>query len=132
MKMEFQGLEQLMEQLSHTGTDMKHAENEILAEGAKVIQEEVRKHVKVRRGVLKRHIEISDPKDGEISVYVDNQGKAFHGYILEFGRRAGRSRKGRSYPGMPAYPFMGPGFNNSRFRTQGKMAEAIRRRLGWQ
>jgi HK97 gp10 family phage protein len=68
-------------------------------------------------GNLKANIIVSKVKDGKIDIGPDQQGCAFYGYFLEFGRSAGTrkhgSAKGFKYPAMPPHPFMQPAFEEN-------------------
>lgn len=118
MRFEFEGLEELISKLEQKAEDVEKTKNEALQEGAKVMQKAAQDKAPYRTGNLKRHIEISDIKDGEINVYVDQQGKAYYGYFQEFGTSKMRAR-----------PFMGPAFNASKLKIQRVMADRIRQRL---
>ena len=113
-----QGLQELMAQIERTSMGMESAKNEALKAGGEVMQEETKKAARKRTGNLKEHIELSEVKDGEINVYVDNQGKAYYGFMHEFGTSK-----------MPAKPFMGPAFNKSKMKINQAMANKLRQYL---
>jgi HK97 gp10 family phage protein len=126
---QFDGLEQLMRQIEHMGRSMDNQTKEkALKESAEIMKEEVTRNARERTGILKANIIVSDIDGEQIHVGPDQQGKAFYGHILEFGRKAGK-KDGRKYPGMPPYPFMGPAFENKKAAVEDKMAEVIKREL---
>ena len=121
MKVEFEGLEELIRALEKVEGNTEKGKKEALEAGANVMQKAAVAQAPIRKvngGTLKANIEISDIENDEIQVYVDNQGPAYYGYMLEFGTKK-----------MRAYPFMGPAFMKSRFQIQVEMANAIRKRL---
>jgi HK97 gp10 family phage protein len=133
MGIRLEGMEHLIQRIQDMGKRLdERTEKEALKAGAEFLQEkvketlEVNKHV--RTGTLKNEIIVSDVKNGEIHIGPDQQGTAFYGHILEFGRKAGKSN-GYKYPAMPPYPFMGPTFENNRIEAQSKMIEKITERL---
>lgn len=122
MDVKFEGMEELMNQLQQMGDQSKQAENEVLEAGAVVMQKATEEAAPVRAvngGTLKANIEISDVKNGEINVFVDNQGIAYYGYMQEIGTSK-----------MPARPFMGPAFMRNRFNIEQAMAKKLRQRMG--
>lgn len=119
MKFEFEGIEDLTSRLEQMGRDSEKIAEEALIEAGKVLQAEVKSRVPVRTGNLYRHIELSDVEDGQIEVYVDNQGKAYYGAMVELGTSK-----------MRAQPFMAPAFNASKFKLEKKMVDVLRIRLG--
>lgn len=118
MKFEMHGLLELMVQLERTSSGVEDAKKEALEAGGEVMQEEAKKAVRKRTGNLKDHIEISEVEDDNIFVYVDNQGKAYYGFMHEFGTSK-----------MPAKPFMAPSLNKSKMKINQAMAEKLRNRL---
>lgn len=118
MKFEMHGLLELMVQLERTSTGLEDGKKEALEAGGKVLQGEAKKTVRKRTGNLKEHIELSEVEDDDIFVYVDNQGKAYYGHMLEFGTSK-----------MPAKPFMAPSLNKSKMKINQAMAEKLRNRL---
>jgi HK97 gp10 family phage protein len=118
MKFEMQGLDELMAQIERTSLGIENAKNDALEAGGKVMQKETKNAARKRTGNLKEHIELSDVKNGEINVYVDNQGKAYYGHMLEFGTSK-----------MSAKPFMGPAFNKSKVKINQAMANKLRQYL---
>src|SRR5690625_2786742 len=118
MEFEFQGLDELMLELEKAERDTEESKKEALEAGGKVMQTAAKNLVRVRSGNLKDHIELSDVENDKIEVYVDNQGKAYYGYMLEFGTSK-----------MSAIPYMGPAFNASTGEMQQAMAISIRESL---
>jgi HK97 gp10 family phage protein len=53
----------------------------------------------------------------------------FWARFLEFGRAAGRSRRGRKYPGMSARPFVRPAFEMGKSEVLDRFVTGIRRSL---
>ena len=121
MNFEMQGLSELMSQLSSLENGLENMKDQALKEGAKVMQEETERAARVRTGNLKRNIKISEIEDGSIYVYVDNQGKAYYGQMLEFGTSK-----------MSAKPFMAPAFNQSKMQINQAMANKLRQYLSTQ
>lgn len=122
MKFEFEGIDGLIQQMQRTEINAEQAKNEALEESAKVMQKATEDQAPVRDqggGTLRDNIEISEIEDGEIQVYVDQQGKAYYGYFLEYGTSK-----------MRAQPFMGPAFMKSRLKMQQAMADSLRKRIG--
>lgn len=121
MKIEFDGLEELANKLENTANNVEKGKDEALLAGAKVMQEATKKLAPVRAvggGNLKDHVNISDVEDGEIQVYVDQQGKAYYGYFHEIGTSKMRAR-----------PFMGPAFNTSKHQIERAIADKIKQRF---
>lgn len=119
MEVQFEGMNELMSQLQEMEFNSKNAEEDALIAGAKVVQKGAQSLVRVRTGNLKDHIEISEVENGEIEVFVDNQGKAYYGYMLEFGTSK-----------MRAIPFMGPSFMRNQLKIEKEMANSLRKSLG--
>ncbi|HLR91835.1 MAG TPA: HK97-gp10 family putative phage morphogenesis protein [Atopostipes sp.] len=119
MDLEIEGLDELTQQLEKMGYDVKQNEEKALVAGAEVMQKATKGQVRVRTGNLKDHIEISDVENGEVYVYVDQQGQAYYGFFLEMGTSK-----------MRAQPFMGPAFNRSKGQIERAMADSLRQVLG--
>lgn len=119
MKIEFEGLEELIGSLEKMETDTKAAQDEAVLKAAEVMKEATEERAPILSGNLKTHVRISDIKNGEVDVYIDQQGKGYYGYFHEFGTSK-----------MPARPFMGPAFNASRFKMEQTMVKALRARMG--
>lgn len=118
MKFEFEGMDQLIQELENTGREVSVVKDEAVAEGAKIMQKATQERAPYRRGILKTKIEISDIKNGEAEVYVDQQGEAYYGYFHEVGTSKMRAR-----------PFMGPAFNDSKMKIERAIADKLRQRL---
>ncbi|SFL38883.1 phage protein, HK97 gp10 family [Gracilibacillus orientalis] len=119
MEMQLEGLQELNRQMQQMERNVEKDKGKALTAGAKVMQKGAQSLVKVKTGNLKEHIEISEIENGEIEVYVDNQGIAYYGYMLEIGT----SR-------MPAQPFMGPAFMQKKLLIEQAMANSLRQSLG--
>jgi len=52
--------------------------------------------------------------------------RLFWALILEFGRRAGTSSRGRHYPAMPAYPFVRPAYESEKTEVLDRFVEGTR------
>lgn len=117
MRIEFEGMDEFLQQLEKLGNDVDKHADEALKNAGKVLQTEVKKRAPVRTGNLKQHIMLSEPKDRAIDVYVD--GKAYYGAFLEEGTSK-----------MRAQPFMYPAFQSSQFKIRREMVETLRRRMG--
>ncbi|MCH8189085.1 MAG: HK97 gp10 family phage protein [Proteobacteria bacterium] len=77
-------------------------------------------------GPLHKKIRARRVKKGRHSVeFVVNEGSAFYGYFLEFGRKPGVSKKGRRYPGMDKRPWMTPAFDTSAPAAVIKLGERL-------
>lgn len=118
MKFEFDGLDELIDRFERVGQNVKEGKDEAVLAGAKVMQKATKKGAPKLTGNLEAHVEISDVKDGEVDVYVDNQGKAYYGYFHEVGTSKMRAR-----------PFMGPAFNANKVNIEKAIADKIRQRL---
>lgn len=119
MELEFEGIDELIHEIESIGKSAESAADEALLKGAEYLKEQVQSVVRVLTGNLKAHIEISEIKNGEIEVYVDNQGKAYYGYMLEFGTSK-----------MRAQPFMFPAFQRSVSGINLILANTLRLKLG--
>lgn len=119
MRFEFEGMNELLQTFEQMETGAKNGKEKALQEGAKVMQKSAQSLARRRTGNLVAHIEISEVQNDEIDVYVDNQGKAYYGHMLEFGTSK-----------MPAYPFMGPAFLRDKHNIELAMANEMRKQLG--
>ncbi|MGM8213568.1 HK97-gp10 family putative phage morphogenesis protein [Virgibacillus sp. W0430] len=118
MKFDFEGMDELVTRLSNMEQGVETAKNEALLEGAKVMQKATKERAPKMTRNLEMNIEISDVEGDEVEVYVDQQGHAYYGYMLEYGTVK-----------MRAQPFMGPAFNQNITKIQNAMAYKIRQRL---
>ncbi|MBO1003738.1 HK97-gp10 family putative phage morphogenesis protein [Pseudogracilibacillus auburnensis] len=118
MEFEFIGIDDLIDKLERTGHQVEQGKDEAVLEGAKVMQKATKERVPKLTRNLEMHVEISDVKDGEAEVYVEQQGKAYYGYFHEVGTSKMRAR-----------PFMGPAFNASKMKIERAIADKIRQRL---
>lgn len=135
---ELEGMDQLLNRINEMGRRIDGAiEKEALVEGAKVVQESAKEKVRKRTHNLENHIICSEVQDGQILIGPDQQGHAFYGYFLEFGRSAGSKRRGPrrgpkttyNYPKMDPMPFMQPAFEENKDNVEREMAKVIRHRL---
>src|SRR5690625_715326 len=115
MKVEFEGMDEFMQQLERLGNDVDKHTDEALINAGKLLQKEVKKRVPVDTGKLRDNIMLSEVKDKTIDVYVDQQGPAYYGVFLEEGTSKMRAR-----------PFMYPAFHNSQFRIRREIVETLR------
>lgn len=118
MKFEFEGMDELIQKMDQLGIDIKRDKNDAVLEGAKVMQKATQEKAPKKTGNLSNLIEISDVEDGSVDVFVDQQGKAYYGYFLEYGTSK-----------MRAQPFMGPAFNANMSKIQDAMASKMREKL---
>lgn len=119
MKFEFDGLEEMTRQFEQMGNAVEAGKNEALIAGAQIMQKATQGKAPYLNGILFEHIVISDVKDGEVEVYVDQQGPAYYGFFHEFGT----SR-------MPARPFVGPSFEANKSNMEQAIALVLRFRMG--
>jgi HK97 gp10 family phage protein len=122
MDFEMEGLDELLQRVEKMGNDVKQNEEKALLAGAEVMQKATKKSAPVRAvggGTLRDNIEISEVQNGEIEVYVDQQGIAYYGYFQEIGTSK-----------MRAHPFMGPAYNRSKSQIERAMADSLRQVLG--
>lgn len=119
MELEFNGIDELIQQFEETVNNVDEIKSEALEAAGIILQEEVKRRSPKLTENLFKHVELSDVKNDEIEVFVDNQGKAYYGYMLEVGTSK-----------MRAQPFMFPAFQLMRNRMQAKMIEVIRKRMG--
>lgn len=138
---ELEGMDQLLRRINNIGQRVSgELEEKALIEGAKIIRDSGESKARKLTGNLKANIIVSDVKDGKVDIGPDQQGDAFYGYFLEFGRSAGTKKRGKkrqsrgekaqyNYPAMPAYPFMQPAFEENINNVQKEMARVIKRGL---
>jgi HK97 gp10 family phage protein len=131
---ELEGMDQLLRRISEMGAEVStQVEKDALVEGAKIVRDAGETKAPKLTGNLKANIVISDVKNGKIDIGPNQQGDAFYGYFLEFGRSAGTkktgSKKGFNYPAMPPHPFMQPAFEENVSSVQEEMAKVIRQAL---
>lgn len=118
MEIKFDGLDQLVRELENTERDVEKSKQEALEAGGKLLQQRTKEKAPHKTGVLEGEIQLSDVADGQIDVYVDNQGRAYYGSMHEFGTSKMRAR-----------PFMGPTFNQSISAIENEMAISIKKSL---
>jgi len=122
MELEFEGMDQLVQQLERIGNEAEKYSEEALIKAGTGLQKEVKSRAPVRThagGTLKANIELSEVENGEINVYVDQQGPAYYGYFLENGTSKMRAR-----------PFMYPAFHRSKNKMQREMISVLSKRMG--
>jgi HK97 gp10 family phage protein len=135
MSLQLEGMQSLMAELHRLENQMsKEISEKALLEGAEIYKEAAILIAPERTGNLKNNIIVSKVKeDNTVDIGPNQQGDAFYGYFLEFGRSAGTRRtgkkKGYKYPAMAARPFMGPTFENHKAAVQQKMADVIKGEL---
>src|SRR5690625_4185130 len=99
MELEFEGIDELMQRIEQMGNEADKYAEEALKKAGETLQKAVKERVPVDTGNLRNHIELSDVKDNSIDVYVDQQGKAYYGVMVEEGTSK-----------MRAQPYMYPAF----------------------
>ncbi|WP_277679547.1 HK97-gp10 family putative phage morphogenesis protein [Gracilibacillus dipsosauri] len=119
MEVKFEGMPELLKQLQSMENGVGKAKEKALIAGAEVVQKAAQNEVRVRTGTLKENIEKSEVENDQIEVYVDNQGRAYYGHMLEFGTSK-----------MQAIPFMGPSFMRNQLKIEQAMTNSIRESLG--
>lgn len=117
--MQLEGLQELTRHMQRMERNVKNDEEKALEAGAKVMQAGAQDLVRYRTGNLHDHIEISEVENGQIEIYVDNQGKAYYGQMVELGTSK-----------MQAIPFMGPAFMRDQLKIEQAMANSLRQSLG--
>lgn len=118
MKVEFENIDELIQALEHVGQAGESFKKEALETAGKELQQEARRIVRKRTRNLERHIMLSNVENDEIEVYVDNQGPAYYGHMLEFGTSK-----------MQAYPFMAPAFTRKQWKIEKIISDTLRKRL---
>ncbi|MBP3038065.1 HK97 gp10 family phage protein [Bacillaceae bacterium Marseille-Q3522] len=139
MPAQLDGMNQLLQRVTEMQKTLEISTKEkALNAGAKVFKDGIENEIVskglVRTGNLKNNVAISNIKDDEtVEIGISQQGDAYYGYFLEFGRKSGRVRygkhKGRKYSRMTAKPFVGPAYENNKSKAQDKMSEVIREDL---
>ena len=87
MEFKFEGLDQLITSLERMEDDAEKGKKEALEAGADIMQKSAKSLARKRTGNLVEHIEKSEVEGDEIQVYVDNQGPAYYGHMLELENR---------------------------------------------
>jgi|SRR5690625_2613241 len=119
MEFEIEGMDELIQQLENIGDNAGKYKKEALTKAGKILQDEVKKYVPVDTGNLKEHIMLSDVENDTIDVYVDQQGKAYYGVMVEEGTSK-----------MRAQPYMFPSFQKAKGKIRAEMIDVLRMRLG--
>ncbi|MFE4525440.1 HK97-gp10 family putative phage morphogenesis protein [Cytobacillus firmus] len=138
MPAQLEGMEQLLRQLGQIGRTLESGTKErALEAGGEFMKVKVRSYAREKSGNLKENVIVSNVENDQIAIGPDQQGDAFYGHILEFGRKAGTARIKRNdkrvdypYPGMNPKPFLGPAFENHKDEAQEVMKDVIREDLG--
>ena len=119
MDVKFEGMGVLLEQVNKMGAKADEASKEALISAGELLQADTKKRAPVLTGNLRDHVKVSEVEKGSINVYVDSQGKAYYGYMIEVGTSK-----------MSAQPFMYPAFMANQDNIEKKMIEVLRARLG--
>lgn len=119
-----QGIDELIRELEAFGRDVNKTKDEALQKGGEFFQQKVKEGIaqagiKRRTGNLENHVELSDIENNEITVFIDQQGKAYYGVMLEDGTSKMRAR-----------PFMYPAYHRFSNQIELTMANVLRMRLG--
>lgn len=139
MPAQLDGMDQLLRQLGQIGRQLESGTKEkALKAGGEFMKDRVKSYApQGKTGNLKENVIVSRVENEEIAIGPDQQGDAFYGHILEFGRKAGTAKIQRDgkkvdypYPGMNPKPFMGPAFENHKDEAQEVMKEIIKEELG--
>ena len=118
MDFKMDGLDELMREIENIGKDMQNHKDEAVLEAGRFFQKEVKKMVPVRTGNLRDHIEVSDVENGMVDVFVDQQGKAYYGVMVEEGTST-----------MRAQPYMYPTYQRAKGKIRAKLMDTLRMRL---
>jgi HK97 gp10 family phage protein len=125
---EFEGIDELLEELEAIGADIEKLKNKALIAGADLLKERMREEVyrhglHKRTGTAEKSIDRTNPKNGEI--FVGNTPDGFYLYFHEFGfwnTWADRY--------IPPRPFASIAYEQSKDDVLDKMAEVLREGLG--
>lgn len=122
MEFEMTGIEEIIEGFEDVANEMKKHKKEALEKSGKYYQgkviEKAPSSAGPEGGNLKRHIEITDVEDDEITIFVDQQGKAYYGVMVEEGTSK-----------MRAQPYMYPTYQKEHKKLLSIMADVLRMRL---
>ena len=118
MKFEFENMNELLQSIERVGHVGESFKKEALESAGKELQTEAKRIVRKRTGNLERHIMLSDVEKDEIEVYVDNQGPAYYGHMIELGTSK-----------MVARPFMAPAFIRKRRQIERIIENTLRQKL---
>lgn len=121
VKMELEGIENLIDEVEKLGKQGSKIENKALKEAGEVIKDSIVREVPVRTGKLKKSISVSGikRKSGEPYVQVGPGKDGWYGKFVEFGTVK-----------MKAKPFMEPGYENSKDAALDTIQEELKRGLG--
>src|SRR5690625_2221493 len=123
MEFEMQGIDELIRELETFGRDVKKTKDEALQKGGEFFQQKVKEGIaqagiKRRTGNLESHIELSDIENNEITVFIDQQGKAYYVDMLEEGTSKMRAR-----------PFMYPAYHRYSNQSELTMTNVVTMRI---
>lgn len=122
MDFKMDGLDELMRELENIGKDMQKNANDAVDKAGDYYQGKVVDRAPRRAGPeggnLKRHIERTETKDGETTIFVDQQGPAYYGVMVEEGTSK-----------MRAQPYMYPTYQREKNKLISIMADVLRMRL---
>src|SRR5690625_2696725 len=119
MDFEVEGLDERVQSLEKFSSDAKKSKERALKKAEKYYHGKVKENVVVRTGNLQKHIELSDVDGNTIFVYVDQQGPAYYGVMIEEGTSK-----------MRAQPYMYPTFHRSRRQIERILANSLREDMG--
>jgi len=121
VKMELEGIENLIDEVEKLGKQGSKIENKALKEAGEVVKDAIVKEVPVKTGKLKKSISVSGikRKSGEPYVQVSPGKDGWYGKFVEFGTVK-----------MKAKPFMEPGYENSKDAALDTIQEELKRGLG--
>src|SRR5690625_5228060 len=119
MDFEIEGMDELIQSLEQFSSDAPKLKERALKESRKFFKNKVKENVVVRTGNLQKHIELSDVDGNTIFVYVDQQGPAYYGVMIEEGTSK-----------MRAQPYMYPTFHRSRRQIERILANSLREDMG--
>lgn len=118
MKFEMTGIEEMTRELEKMTNDIAKYENEAVNEAGEYYQKKVIENAPMKTGNLRRHIERTEAKDAETTIFVDQQGKAYYGVMVEEGTSKMRAR-----------PYMYPTYQREVNKLIAIMADVLRKRL---
>lgn len=121
VKMELEGIENLIDEVEKLGKQGSKIENKALKGAGEVVKDSIVREVPVRTGKLKKSISVSGIKreGGEPYVQVGPGKDGWYGKFVEFGTVK-----------MKAKPFMEPGYENSKDAALDTIQEELKRGLG--
>ena len=118
MPINLTGMDELLERLARTNTNVEAVKRKALMTGAEIIQKEIEARAPVKSGFLKDHIVISE-KAGVDAIDVGPGKEVYYAKFLEF-----------STTKMKAKPFIEPSFLAKRHEALDAMKAVIRDEIG--